>query len=251
MTEFEQNVRYLTTRIGIGSPDQGTEPASFGTGFFVNVEVPKGKPGEWMTLLVSNKHVYEVDSGLFLLLHKANNLRTGAIPGEYGKYHWCDFSRIYHEHVNEDVDLSCINLANAVQQVGAFFKGLPFECIQRDKDYQARVGQDVIFVGYPGALGADGDIVYPQVRKGRVATSPIVDDVGEHCFLIDGDVEGGSSGSPVFAIENGAYYFLGVIYARVPQTGQGYVIKPKVVAHFLEHCMFEARNALFRLDGRA
>ena len=250
MTEFESKVRYLTTRIGIGSPVAGSEPKSFGTGFFVNVSVPNGDPGEWMTLLFSNKHVYDHDTGIYLLLHKLNEQRTGPVPGGYGKYYWSDFLNVYHEHPNEDLDLSCINLAAAAQQAGAFFQGLPLECIKRDASYPARVGQEVIFVGYPGGEGADGDIVYPQIRRGIIATSPSSDEVGEHIFLIDGEVVGGCSGSPVFVVDDGVYYFLGVIFARVRQKNQGVVIKPKIVAQFVEHCMYEARNELFRAEGR-
>ena len=62
----------------------------------------------------------------------------------------------------------------------------------------------ILFVGYPnGVYDAINNL--PVIRSGITATPPVVDYEGRPRFLIDASVFPGSSGSPIFAYDRGAW----------------------------------------------
>lgn len=83
----------------------------------------------------------------------------------------------------------------------------------------------VTFIGYPNGVW-DSKNLLPIARRGTTASSIEVDFEGTPRFLIDASVFGGSSGSPVFILNNGSwaakdgglvagtrFHFVGVIAA--------------------------------------
>jgi hypothetical protein len=92
--------------------------------------------------------------------------------------------------------------------------------------------EDVVFVGYPAGL-RDETHANPLIRRGITSTPVWRDFQGSPCFLIDAGVFPGSSGSPVFILNQGAYQtrtalvvgsrllFLGVITQTILGNQEG------------------------------
>ena len=64
--------------------------------------------------------------------------------------------------------------------------------------------EPVTFVGYPNGVW-DSKNLLPVARRGTTASPIEVDFEGTPCFLIDASVFGGSSGSPVFILNQGSF----------------------------------------------
>lgn len=71
-------------------------------------------------------------------------------------------------------------------------------------------GDSIWFVGYPNNR-YDTKNNLPIMRKGFIASIPQIDFEGRREILIDAQVFGGSSGSPVFASLNGSIKLIGVV----------------------------------------
>ena len=95
--------------------------------------------------------------------------------------------------------------------------------------------ENVIMIGYPIGL-IDEVHNAPLMRKGMTATHPRYDYNGQSIFLIDCACFPGSSGSPVFLLDNGPYVedgvltfgmqrfkFLGVMFSGPVQRATGEV----------------------------
>ena len=115
--------------------------------------------------------------------------------------------------------------------------------------------EEIIFIGYPSGL-IDQHNVTPLVRKGITSTPVWNDYENRPCFLIDAGVYPGSSGSPVFIYNQGAYstqsigivvgtrlLFLGIIteaFIRSEQQdskvwlGLGKVLKSARIKQFID-----------------
>lgn len=236
---FETDVLYLTTQVLIGPPR--SNPTHTGTGFFVKVEMPGTDSEELFIFLVSNTHVFEHDSALYLKLHELGGDTYEPILAQEMRVSFEGFSECYYKHANEDIDLSIINVSVPLQELNTFFKAYSLERLKNDLRYELKVGLDVIFVGYPGG-NRDASGNYPLIRHGKIYSDPTSDDYDEHKYLIDGVVEGGSSGSPVFCRVNNGYVFAGVVVAVTDGGRLGVVIKPARLAQFIENCKFDVRN---------
>jgi hypothetical protein len=77
--------------------------------------------------------------------------------------------------------------------------------------------ENVVFVGYPNGM-YDTKNLTPIMRTGITATHPALDYCGDKAFLIDASVFPGSSGSPVFIVNNGAYVNKGSGIAMVTRA---------------------------------
>ncbi|MFW7420531.1 S1 family peptidase [Vagococcus fluvialis] len=65
--------------------------------------------------------------------------------------------------------------------------------------------EDVLVIGYPNGLW-DSKNVRPLVRRGITASDYKLDYEGESKFIIDCEIVGGSSGSPVFSYSTGTHH---------------------------------------------
>ncbi len=208
MTEpsFEHGISYITARVAV--QQHGQDVGSIGTGFFYQASLEDGT-GRSITLLISNKHVF-LDCTAVLTI-TLNEKGDDELPA-YGKtktFRTDNFSSIYYEHPDAEVDLACVN-ASGISHNNAFYRNLDSAFLD-PIDYDKLVpSQSVIFVGYPENRY---DVVHnlPLVRSGCIASLPSVDFNGKGQIVVDAQVFQGSSGSPVFVAYDGRYYLLGVI----------------------------------------
>lgn len=90
---------------------------------------------------------------------------------------------------------------------------IPFDNFDNTQDLKE--GEPLLYIGYPMSFGV-GLKSYPVSRKGIVAQN-IKD---SSTFLMDGFVQGGNSGSPVFRIKEGVYKFSGIAQAYPNEVGE-------------------------------
>lgn len=110
-------------------------------------------------------------------------------------------------HPDPTVDVAVIAIAGEIAQLRqrgtpVFFRSITHGTTPPQGAVKAVQG--VVFVGHPKGL-IDRKNLTPVVRRGTVATLPDLDFEGAPVFLIDAPVFGGSSGSPVFAYDEGAF----------------------------------------------
>jgi S1-C subfamily serine protease len=77
-----------------------------------------------------------------------------------------------------------------------------------DNTQDLKEGEPILYIGYPMSFGV-GKKNYPVSRYGIVAQN--IENFST--FMIDGFVQGGNSGSPVFRIKNGSYKLSGIAQA--------------------------------------
>jgi hypothetical protein len=113
-------------------------------------------------------------------------------------------------HVDHDNDLCVIPFApvlNRLQSSGkrVFFRSITPSLIpSQEVTEQLSAVEDVVFIGYPSGMSDEHNLL-PIVRRGMTAT-PIWNDFrGKPQFLLDAGVFPGSSGSPVFILNQGSY----------------------------------------------
>ena len=255
MTEpsFEHGISYITARIAVEV--RGSDNTSIGTGFFYHAPLEDGS-NRSITLLISNKHVFLDSSAILTITLNERNTEGGPAYGTTKTFKQDNFSGIYFEHPDPEVDLACVN-ASGIAHNNAFYRNLDRNFLD-PIDYSKLVpSQTVIFVGYPDNRY---DVVHnlPLVRSGSIASLPSVDFNGKGQIVIDAQVFQGSSGSPVFAAYGGRYYLLGVItqtmirhsmLQTIPSNlvatgvqqilGLGIAIKQRHVKELIDHAVSE------------
>lgn len=248
---FEHDISYITARIAVQR--HGATAESIGTGFFYQASLNDGS-GHSLTLLISSKHVFMDPSAALTI---SLNERDAVGKPSYGQaqvFKTDNFSSIYYEHPDRDVDLACVN-ASAISHKNAFYRTLDSAFLDPVDHEKIVPSQSVIFVGYPENRY---DVVHnlPLVRSGSIASLPTVDFNGKGQIVIDAQVFQGSSGSPVFVAYEGRYYLLGVVSATmirhsmlqtVPSNlgsigvqqilGLGIVIKQRHVQELIAHAV--------------
>ena len=147
-----------------------------GTGFLLRFE------GE--VFIVTNSHLADPGKSTFYINHKPvpadsinpEALEVDALTPPANMYFW-----------DEQYDLAFVRITSTAPYMGITV--IPESMI--GDDTAIAVGQGVFFLGYPGGLhGHDSNT--PLVRSGIIAGE------SEHAIILDGNVFGGSSGSPVF-----------------------------------------------------
>lgn len=176
-----------------------------GTGFMFtyvmgNLQVP---------FIVTNKHVVNGMVTGIITFHK----REGEAPklGESFRLKIEDWQNMWYGHPSSDIDIAICPLhplEKAIENehnVDIFYKCIDASMIPDDdklKDLDAI--ESVTFVGYPNGIW-DSQHHLPVARRGTTASPIEVDFEGKPRFLIDASVFGGSSGSPVFIFNQGAW----------------------------------------------
>jgi hypothetical protein len=135
-------------------------------------------------------------------------------------------------HPDDSVDIAVCPLAGILEELKSkhgfdmFFRTVSSSHIPNDEATASLNSiEDVTFVGYPNGVW-DSKNYLPIARKGTTASPMEVDFENSPRFLIDASVFGGSSGSPVFILNDGVYsdrtgnafvgkrfYFVGVVSA--------------------------------------
>lgn len=182
-----------------------TVPISTGTGFIFSYPAPNGD----YRFLVTNKHVVAGATRGVITFTEASNDQP-----KLGKVHqWTisNFGEIWFGHPNSDIDVAITSLSFMESQfrqasdIDLFYRFVgPFTIPTEEQTANFDAIEDIIFIGYPNGIW-DTKNFLPVVRRGITASPIGVDFNGQPKFLIDASVFPGSSGSPVFLYNAGAY----------------------------------------------
>lgn len=122
-----------------------------------------------------------------------------------------DWPKMWFGHPDQNVDISICPLVPLLefmrQQHGIdpFYRAVDTSMIpNEEQNRKLDAIEPVTFVGYPNGVW-DSKNLLPVARRGTTASPIEVDFEGTPCFLIDASVFGGSSGSPVFILNQGSF----------------------------------------------
>ncbi len=206
-----------------------------GTGFFY-VAIAEG--GNNVQGIVTNKHVIKsAKIGTFLFTVADKN--GYPIMDQYIPIKLDNFEQRWILHPDKDIDLAFMpiqpifNLLKEKNVTPFLISILPSNIPSDDVLNKLYPVEDILMVGYPIGLW-DEKNNYPIFRKGITATHPANDYNGKSEFMIDAACFPGSSGSPVYIINESNYVdkkgatvfadrflFLGVLYAGPQFTSVG------------------------------
>ncbi len=195
---------FTTVRIDTVTP-QGGQGA--GTGFFFDHKVD----GIDYLFVVTNKHVVNgMREGRFSFLKQKDGLPTLG-DGFTLNISPQDWTNMWFGHPNQNVDIAICPLVPLLdfvkQQHGTdlFVRAVETSTIPTEEQMrELDAVEPVTFVGYPNGVW-DSKNLLPVVRRGTTASPIEVDFEGTPRFLVDASVFGGSSGSPVFILNQGSF----------------------------------------------
>lgn len=197
-----------------------------GTGFFFAHKVG----GQDYAFVVTNKHVVMgMREGSLSFLQGRNMLPT---LGNGFRLSIQDWPQSWFGHPSPEIDIAICPFApleaHIKQQhnVNLFYRFVTSDTIPTPEQVaELDAVESVTFIGYPNGVW-DSKNLLPVARRGTTASPIEVDFENTPRFLIDASVFGGSSGSPVFILNQGAFatkdggtaigsrfYFVGVIAA--------------------------------------
>ena len=206
-----------------------------GTGFIINI---CKKENTCIPVIITNNHVVE------------NSIRTAfqfCMANDKGEPIDTEAQKIIYDgnewkhHPDPTVDLRCLPIAGVLKQLDnvgkkVFYIPLELDLIPDEtKLNELSALEEIVMVGYPIGL-SDNYNHKPIIRKGSTATHPRNDYQGKKEILIDMPCYPGSSGSPVFILNEGSYtapqgvcigsriLFLGILYGGPEFTKTGTII---------------------------
>jgi hypothetical protein len=231
---ISEKLSYSTVRIECVFETGGT---GTGTGFFFNFLENKDT-GEHVPVIITNKHVVKGAKNGKIIFTKANDegqpIDTQHIPVDFNNFekHW-----LFHDSL--DVDLCAIPIANILNQLEkrkqrVFYIPLVKDLIPTKETIEDTTAlEEILMVGYPNGIW-DTHNNKPIFRRGITATHPKFDYCGRKEIMIDAACFPGSSGSPVFILNEGVFktknislsagdriIFLGILYAGPQHNAQG------------------------------
>ncbi|NIZ60082.1 serine protease [Sedimentitalea sp. CY04] len=215
---ISQQILFSTKRI---EPTiNGVATGASGTGFFFSFVTE----GRIAPSIVTNKHVIEGANGCFLFLHGTEN---GAPTSDVIKV-LVDFGQCpVYAHPDPNVDLCAILIGPVLNDLNQnqkiYYSGIGFNNIPQDwTEFDAL--EEVLMVGCPRGI-MDEESKLPIFRRGNTATPLFTDYNGKAEFMVDMACFPGSSGSPLFILNEGSYktnngitlgtrfYFIGILYS--------------------------------------
>lgn len=205
-----------------------------GTGFFYEFQVN----GNRYPVIITNKHVvnYKEDETVEFHLHLQDNLgESNSSISIHMKAHW-------YFHSKKDLCFTFVNpVFEQVKRISGkevFYRANDMRILAtEDKLKELSAIEELVMVGYPIGL-SDKRHNYPIFRKGYTAAHPAVDFNEDGIGLVDMACFPGSSGSPIFILNEGGYrdkngsahfgrsriMLLGVLYAGPQYDARGDVI---------------------------
>ena len=194
---------YSTIRIEGVYADCST---SVGTGFFFAFHWDQ-KTNKSNPVIITNKHVIEnTDSGklVFTIADKNGN----PLDGKQYIANITPFASQWKYHPNPNIDLCALPITGIVldaqsKGVKLAYKMMDFSMLPTASDIEKMTAmEDVVIVGYPDGIWDEVNN-RPVFRKGITATHYAFNYNGNKEFLIDASIFPGSSGSPVFILNEG------------------------------------------------
>lgn len=229
--DLTEKLMYITVQVRCELTDGGL---SRGSGFIFTYS----KGTTTLPVLITNKHVVSGSSRTLLSVPYVH--REGDIS-ERRSFNVAigDGEDVWVGHPDNSIDLCALPLQGVIERM---LEHDPYaHHVSVDESLipsQAELNklspfEDVIMIGYPIGL-IDEVHNAPLMRKGMTATHPRYDFNGFPQFMIDCACFPGSSGSPVFLLDNGPYVedgamnlgqrrfkFLGVLFSRPVQHASG------------------------------
>ena len=231
-----EQILFSTLRIEAHGPGANT---SIGTGFFFAVHPPE-RPDLQLLLLVTNKHVVRGSDRFNTVMHTKGEddqpMGTKAITIN------ARLGDGWVEHEKAEVDLCALLMGPIIQgpmEGKAFFRSIEPNVLMSDEKLLGLDAiEEVVMYGYPNGLW-DSTNDLPLIRRGITASHPGLDYMveGVATTVVDMACFPGSSGSPVFVLNNGAYanksggmaigqrlVFLGALFAGPQYLSDGQIV---------------------------
>ncbi|AWK52158.1 serine protease [Clostridium beijerinckii] len=211
-----------------------------GTGYLFRFKDDKDN-NTHIPVIITNKHVINDAIKGKLIFSKMND-NGEPLDREHFAISIDNFETFWKKHPDNNVDLCAmpiapfINIANQQNQK-LFYIALDTSLIPSCSQLEDLMAmEDIVMVGYPNGIW-DSVNNKPIFRKGVTATHPCYDYNGKKEFMIDAACFPGSSGSPVFILNEGGYrdkkgnmymgknriLLLGTLYAGPQHTAEGEV----------------------------
>ncbi|MDB5476839.1 MAG: zinc chelation protein SecC [Phenylobacterium sp.] len=193
-----EQMLYCTTRIICS----GAAGSWRGTGFIYSFQTGEAR----VPVLITNKHVVNGAETVAIRLH-TNSKSSGAPDGNASILVANDTSGSWVRHPDPNVDLCALPINPVLSAVrpAPFIRALDASLVPSDAQLaELDALEDVLMVGYPIGLSDEANN-YPLLRRGITASPPAADFDGRKMFVIDVACFPGSSGSPVFLFNHGAY----------------------------------------------
>ncbi len=183
----------------------GPNNLSSGSGFFFLLFM---QGNQSVPVIVTNKHVAVGNIGHISITSQ----RADGTPdlNNVLRVTIADFAAQWLHHPNPDVDLAILAFLPIVSDLEKegkkpFIVPLPPDIIPNDQEFSELTPlEDVLIVGYPNGISDTAHNI-PVFRRGITATPAYIDFQNKEEFLIDAAIFPGSSGSPVFLYNQGAY----------------------------------------------
>lgn len=185
-----------------------------GTGFIMDL-CKDNEKNKSIPVIITNKHVVENNIECtfeFCLADSEGNPIDKEVHGvKYDNVEWI-------MHPNQDVDLCCLPLTQVLnlfneKSIRIFYIPLETELIPTpDKVAQFSALENIVMIGYPIGL-SDNYNHKPIIRRGSTATHLKNNYQGKNDFLVDMACFPGSSGSPIFILNEGSYQIGNTLYA--------------------------------------
>jgi len=229
---LSEKLAFSTVRLEVLRSDK---KKAYGTAFFFSFL--QDSTGE-IPVIVTNKHVIKNGVKGTFIISKANSDGTPNLTAHIPIV-LDNFEQRWILHPDSAIDIAVMPIAPLLNDANSkgvtlFYQSIDNSIIPSDDNLkQLNAVEEVLMVGYPIGL-IDNTNNYPIFRKGITATHPNLKYNGKDEFMIDAACYPGSSGSPVFLLNQGNYvarngstmvqarlYFLGILYSGPQFNAKG------------------------------
>ena len=231
-----EQLTYSTVRIECESSDG---KSSSGSGYFFKFKNNK-ETNQHIPVVITNKHV--INNSVRGRLIFTISVDGNPVDKEHFQINIDDFETFWRKHPDSNVDLCAMPItpfleAAKAQSKSLFYIPLDLSLIPSEEQLETLSAlEEIVMIGYPNGIW-DATNNKPIFRKGVTATHPCFDYNGKKEFMIDAACFPGSSGSPVFILNEGGYrdkngntylgstrlLFMGTLYAGPQHTATGEV----------------------------